>query len=197
METSHKKNKKTFESRWIVSLWLRRLFSVESHIVQIDAATVSETIAKMEQQTLAEIRVHASTKKLQKPIMAVAVDKFNELEMFKTKHRNGILIYVNTKEKQFAILGDEGINNKVNPDFWLGIQQEMGKLFQKKNHTAAVVYGIEAVGQILAKEFPATAHNAAAETFETAKDADNSGISSNSEAIDENPNELSNELTTD
>ncbi len=194
MEKSPEKINPKPRNRWIVSLWLRRLFSVESHIIQIDAAAVSETIAKMEQQTLAEIRVHASTKKLQKPIMAVAVDKFNELEMYKTKHRNGILIYVNTREKQFAILGDEGINSKVNPDFWQGIQQEMGKLFQQKNHTAAVVYGIEAVGKVLAKEFPATEHNDADERVEMASNAD---VSGNSEVEDENPNELSNELTTD
>jgi len=194
MEKSPKKNNRNSRNGWIVSHWLRRLFSVESHIVQIDAAVVSETIAKMEQQTLAEIRVHASTKMLEKPVMAVAVDKFNELEMFKTKHRNGILIYVNTKEKQFAILGDEGINSKVNPEFWQGIQQEMGKLFQKKNHTAAVVYGIEAVGEVLAKEFPTTEHNV---TEENAEVDGNAGDSENPEATGENPNELSNELTTD
>lgn len=169
--------KKENNKQWIVSLWLRRLFSIESHMIQIDAAKVSETIAEMEQKTTAEIRVHASTKRLKAPVMEAAIEKFNELGMFKTQLRNGILIYINSKEKQFSILGDEGINAKVNPDFWEGIKQEMMGLFQQKKHTEAVIMGIHRVGDVLAKEFPLSEQNGSSDNL--------------------NPNELSNELSVD
>jgi uncharacterized membrane protein len=39
-----------------------------------------------------------------------------------TQERNGVIIYIAAKSKQFAIYGDKGINDKVANDF--GTQQK-------------------------------------------------------------------------
>ena len=38
--------------------------------------------------------------------------------MHKTEARNGVLVYLSTEDRKFAILGDMGINAKVDDGFW-------------------------------------------------------------------------------
>ena len=45
------------------------------------------------------------------------MEVFRNLNMEDTQERNGVIIYVAVKSKQFAIYGDKGINEKVGADF--------------------------------------------------------------------------------
>lgn len=76
-----------------------------------------QAIQLAEQQTSGEIRVHFDTAKVDSAIEK-AKTVFSELKMNETQLRNGILFYVNLKQHQFAVWGDEGINKNVPANFW-------------------------------------------------------------------------------
>ena len=67
--------------------------------------------------TSGEIRVHVEVG-ARKPALEVATRTFRELGMEKTQDRNGVLILLAVDRREFAILGDEGINKVVPEDFW-------------------------------------------------------------------------------
>ena len=79
---------------------------------------------------------------------------FKELEMHKTKERNGVLFYLATDSRQFAILGDQGIHSKVEKDFWHTIKHEMQNYFTEGDFLKGLTNGIKISGEALKKYFP-------------------------------------------
>ncbi len=79
---------------------------------------------------------------------------FKELEMHKTKERNGVLFYLATDSRQFAILGDQGIHSKVEKDFWHTIKHEMQNYFTEGDFLKGLTNGIKMSGEALKKYFP-------------------------------------------
>ena len=77
---------------------------------------IVEAIQQAEKNTSGEIRVHLEDLSKQPPLER-AKEVFLSLEMHKTIARNGVLFYVSVLDHQFVILGDEGINKLVTPDF--------------------------------------------------------------------------------
>jgi uncharacterized membrane protein len=51
--------------------------------------------------------------------------------MTRTRHRNGVLIYLATEHRKFAILGDEGIHRVVPENYWEDVKEEMQKNFRE------------------------------------------------------------------
>ena len=74
-----------------------------------DQGRVVDAIGEAEKMTSGEIRVHI-TPKCGNDVMKDAAKTFDRLKMYKTRHRNGVLIYVAFESRKFAILGDAGIN---------------------------------------------------------------------------------------
>ena len=69
-------------------------------------------IQTAEKNTSGEIRVHLEQVCKGDPCLRAAY-VFSKLGMFRTKDRNGVLIYLALKSHKFAIIGDSGINEKV------------------------------------------------------------------------------------
>ncbi len=102
------------------------------------------SIKAAERSTSGEIRVHIDHHSNDKPLVA-AVKTFQKLGMHKTKARNGILIFIAPERKQFAILGDQGIDEVVPENFW----QEERNILQAHFKRGAFCEGIcQVVGQI-------------------------------------------------
>jgi uncharacterized membrane protein len=78
---------------------------------------VQQAVADAEKNTSGEIRVCMEKTCSDDPLDR-AVKYFTQLEMHQTKQRNGMLIYVATVDRKFAIIGDAGINKVVPADFW-------------------------------------------------------------------------------
>lgn len=126
---------------------------VEAFLSKEEEAEVVEAIRLAEKNTSGEIRVHIEKETTIAPIeRAVAV--FNELKMDNTRDRNGVIIYVAVKSKQFAIYGDKGINEKVSDDFWNCTKDIMLAHFKNENNKQALVDGIHNAGEQLKKHFP-------------------------------------------
>ena len=126
---------------------------VEDFLSKTEEAEVVEAIRLAEQNTSGEIRVHIEKETSIAPIDR-AVEVFSMLKMENTKDRNGVIIYVAVKSKQFAIYGDQGINEKVADDFWNTTKDIMLNHFKNGNNKQALVEGILNAGQQLKQHFP-------------------------------------------
>jgi len=126
---------------------------VEAFLSQSEEKEVVEAIQMAEENTSGEIRVHIEKETSIAPIDR-AVEVFSMLKMENTKDRNGVIIYVAVKSKQFAIYGDQGINEKVADDFWNATKDIMLHHFKNGNNKQALVEGILSAGQQLKYHFP-------------------------------------------
>ena len=114
---------------------------------------VVDAIRIAEQNTSGEIRVHIEKETSIAP-MERAVEVFHLLQMENTQERNGVLIYVATQSKQFAICGDQGIHQKVTNSFWDSTKEVMLNHFKMGNNKQALVDGILKAGEQLKNYFP-------------------------------------------
>lgn len=114
---------------------------------------IVNAIKQAELNTSGEIRVRIETK-CKDDILDRATHVFSMLEMHKTQLRNGVLFYMATKDRQFAILGDVGINMKVPEDFWENIKDTMLLHFKEGDFTAGLSTGIAMAGEKLKEFFP-------------------------------------------
>ena len=118
-----------------------------------DEKKIIEAIQKAEKNTSGEIRIHiefeSSTNHFDK-----AMEVFEQLEMHKTKDRNGVLFHVSPSDHNFTIIGDEGIHKVTPDDFWDEIKEEVIKHFRKENYVKGLCNGIKMSGKALNKYFP-------------------------------------------
>jgi uncharacterized membrane protein len=112
-------------------------------------------IREAEQQTSGEIRVFISRQPIADPL-PVAQAQFLKLRMDRTRHRNGVLIFVAPRTHKFAVIGDAGVHTHCGDMFWRELADEMAGHFRKSEFTAGVVHGIRKAGQLLARHFPAS-----------------------------------------
>jgi len=111
-------------------------------------------ISEAELDSSGEIRVHIENHCKVQDTFARGVELFHKLNMHKTAQRNGVLFYLALKDKKFAIIGDEGINQKVPSDFWDNIKTEMSNKFQEGKFTEGLSIGIDKAGKQLKAHFP-------------------------------------------
>ncbi len=116
-------------------------------------AKIKEAVQKAELNTSGEIRVHIS-KTCSNSALDCATFWFEKLEMHKTELRNGVLFFLATKDKKFAILGDVGINSKVPFDFWDNIKEAVLESFKEEKFDEGLSKGILMAGEQLKKHFP-------------------------------------------
>ncbi len=114
---------------------------------------ILEAIGRAERHSSGEIRVHLH-RGGGADVYQRAVDTFNRLKMYKTRLRNGILIYVDTRGRRFAVIGDEGIHRKVGSAFWEQIRDILAEHFRQGQYTEGIVKAIDAIGLALAEHFP-------------------------------------------
>lgn len=114
---------------------------------------IQKAVAEAEKNTSGEVRV-CIEKTCSDEALDRAVKYFARLEMHKTKLRNGVLIYVATVDRKFAIIGDAGINQAVPTDFWDQTKEDMLEQFKYGNLVEGIVTGLTKAGEQLKKYFP-------------------------------------------
>ena len=134
---------------------------------QADEIEVIKAIEQAEAMTSGEIRVHIE-KHTDLTCLERAKEVFCELKMHETELKNGVLFYVGVEDHTFAILGDEGIDEVVETDFWECTKDIVIEQFKVGNFKQGLINGILRAGERLQTYFPKT---------------------------DQNPNELSNEIS--
>ena len=71
-----------------------------------------------------------------------------------TKARNGVLIYIAPDRKEFAILGDKGINDLVPKDFWKMERDILLSHFKRGLLKEGICLVIQQIGEKLKNYFP-------------------------------------------
>ncbi|MBS9773766.1 MAG: TPM domain-containing protein [Tenacibaculum sp.] len=118
-----------------------------------DEQEIVKAITEAELNTSGEIRVHIEGTS-NKPYMERAVEVFNSLEMYNTKQRNGVLIYIAVEDNQLVIYGDEGIYKIAESNFWDDTCNLIINSFKEGNHKEGIVKGVLEVGEKLKTFFP-------------------------------------------
>ncbi len=114
---------------------------------------IEQAIAESELYTSAEIRVHVETF-FEADVLDRASTVFARLKMHKTALRNAVLIFFGIKNKQFAIIGDSGINKLVPENFWNDAKALMEDHFRKSEFAEGLAAGVKMAGEQLRKHFP-------------------------------------------
>lgn len=129
-------------------------FKKQSFLSKSEQDLVTDAIQSTEKKTSGEIRVYIESKNYLVNPLERAAEIFHHLEMFNTRERNGVLIYVAVKHREAAILGDEGIHKAVGTDFW---NKEISKMMQHFKNNAlgeGLIQCINDVGEVLRDQFP-------------------------------------------
>jgi uncharacterized membrane protein len=125
----------------------KKFFSAEEQERIVDA------IRKAEHRTSGEIRVHLDCCSPEETLEK-AKKVFHRLGMARTKHRNGVLIYLATDHRKFAILGDEGIHRIVPENYWDGVREKIQTNFREGRFCEGICVGIREIGEKLKTHFP-------------------------------------------
>ena len=130
------------------------LFRKKEFFSKEESELIVEAIRSAEKQTSGEVRLFVERHcKFVDPLDRAA-ELFFSLKMEQTEQRNGVLVYVATKDRQLAIFGDKGIHEKVGDRFW---QAEVGKMlshFNADNYAKGIVKVVTDIGEALRSHFP-------------------------------------------
>lgn len=114
---------------------------------------IEHTIADAEKLTSGEIRVHVEDTCEIDPVDR-AFFIFGDLKMHETKDRNGVLFYLSVVDHKFAIVGDEGIHQKVGSSFWEETKALVIDHLKKGEIEQGICQGLLHAGHALKTHFP-------------------------------------------
>ena len=125
---------------------------------EVELEKISEEINIQEQRTSGELKV--SIKKgrnffeRKKNIRELAIREFHRLGMTNTRDRSGILFFLLLNDREFYILPDKGISEKIPQSFWDELAKEAENSFREKNFFEGILKVIRKCGDVLAEHFP-------------------------------------------
>jgi uncharacterized membrane protein len=119
---------------------------------------VVQAIITAEQNTSGEIRVHIEIHTDKQPLER-AQEVFYQLGMNNTLLQNGVLFYVGVQDHTFAIIGDKGINDLVEENFWDKTKDLVISHFKNGKFKQGLVEGILKAGEKLKVLFPSSENN--------------------------------------
>jgi uncharacterized membrane protein len=133
--------------------WAQRLFA------EHDFEAITEAIRRAEATTSAELRVHLERRVQRLPgqrpdALRRARKVFAHLGMHLTAEHHGVLIYLAIEDRKLAIVGDDGIHQRVGDAYWEHVRDLMITKLRDGRALDAVLAGIEEVGRVLAEHFP-------------------------------------------
>lgn len=125
----------------------------EDFLTPEEEKEIVQAISLAEKNTSGEIRVHIEAH-TEKPPLERAQEVFHALGMDATEAKNGVLFYVGVQDHAFAIIGDKGIDDVVEDDFWDCTKDLVIGHFKNKEFKDGLVNGILRAGERLKKHFP-------------------------------------------
>lgn len=83
-----------------------------------------------------------------------AITSFFQERLYETREKNGILIFISVFEHHVVILGDSGINEKIDPGSWEKMVDHIITGIKNNRQCDAICEVIEEIGLILQSHFP-------------------------------------------
>ena len=97
-------------------------------------------------------RLVLSGEEMDREVRQRAVEAFVEHEVFATRERTGVLIFLSLFERRVVVLGDSGINARVKPGEWDGIVAGIVAGIKRGQPGQALVEAIGRCGELLQRE---------------------------------------------
>lgn len=120
-----------------------------------DADVVVDSIRKAEAMTSGEVRVFIESRCEYVNAVDRAWKVFAKLQMQATKERNAVLVYMALLDRQIAIIGDEGIHQKVaEQDFWKEELETLKSFCKNGNIKEGLSTVVLEIGVALGQYFP-------------------------------------------
>ncbi len=113
-----------------------------------------EAIQKAERRTSGEVRLYVESRCKYVDPVDRAKEIFLQLQMDKTEQHNATLIYLAIDDHQVAVLGDEGIHQKVGAEYWKAEVDKMIMQFKAEHLVDGICMAISDLGEALYKHFP-------------------------------------------
>ncbi|WP_295119927.1 TPM domain-containing protein [uncultured Chitinophaga sp.] len=131
-----------------------RLFPKKELFTEDEKAKVVTAVRHAERLTSGEVRVFVESRCSFVDAKDRAREIFASLGMDKTKHRNGVLLYLALLDHQFAIIGDQGIHEKVGNDFWQKEAMLLRDYFSRNLIIEGIELCVKEIGESLQFHFP-------------------------------------------
>lgn len=125
-----------------------------NYFSETEKEVIVNAIKQAENNTSGEIRVFVESSCKYVDAIDRAKEIFEKLKMYETKQRNGVLLYVAFKDRQLAIFGDKGIDEKVGTEFWNKEVKQLLLFFNKLNYTEGIADIVLHIGNALKMHFP-------------------------------------------
>jgi len=130
------------------------LFKRSKLLSASDKQLLVQAIQTAEKTTSGEIRVFVESRLNKVDALTRAQQIFIKNKMHQTQKRNGVLLYVALEDKKLAVLGDQGIHEKVGDEYWNQQVQLMLSHFKSENYVTGLTEVILAIGEALTHHFP-------------------------------------------
>lgn len=138
---------------------VRRILPPSALQAITDAIHRSETRHRGEIRFAVESALDLHSLLRRQPPHERARDVFAQLRVWDTAENNGVLIYLLLADRQLEIVADRGVHERVGMAGWEAICQRMEAALREGRFEAGVLEGIEAVTDILVREYPASGPN--------------------------------------
>jgi putative membrane protein len=92
----------------------------------------------------------ASPEVMRRRARARAAEAFLEAEVFDTRDRTGILLFLALFEREVVVLADSGIDAKVQPGVWDEVARSIAAAMHEGRQSAGLLAGVRRCGEILA-----------------------------------------------
>jgi putative membrane protein len=93
-------------------------------------------------------------RRIEEAVQERAFRAFFEKGLHRTRDETGILIFISLLEQKVWILGDRGINEKIDPGSWQALAQQVAEGIKANNASEALIRVIAQCGEELRKHFP-------------------------------------------
>lgn len=99
-------------------------------------------------------RLFLSGREVEEEVEEAAITAFFSEGLYRTRQQNGILLFVSVLERKVWILGDRGINERIDPHGWDAIVDELSAGIKDGRQGEALCLAIDRVGEMLRTHFP-------------------------------------------
>jgi uncharacterized membrane protein len=130
------------------------MLSRRRFLQSLDTAAVEAAIARAETRTTGEIRVSIAGFFIGSS-RSLAERAFQRLRLHATRDRNGVLLLIAPARHEVVVLGDEAVHAQVGDAFWSSVAARVTTRFREDRFTEGVVDAVDAIGEALARHFPA------------------------------------------
>ncbi len=134
--------------------WARRFLSDADFDAIVHAIVAAETGTSGEICVHLERRVPRRRDNKRADVFQRAHEVLHHLDMHRSVHRHGVLIYLALEDRKLAIVGDEGIHGRVGDPYWARLRDLMVEKLKAGAARDALLAAIHEVGLALQEHFP-------------------------------------------